>query len=177
MKAKFQYSRIYTFETCSGNPYCRSFSLVERFGEAASFRMLGNRREDNISTPLEMEGDVETAAFLYFGREYSLRADRYQSKEYPMTIGGRLEKKDDTLKDLHLHTIYNRDEVELSHVCHCISCQASFPPAQIDSYADNGVTALCPYCGCDAVLGDGCGMELTGEWLEKLHRRYFNYND
>lgn len=89
----------------------------------------------------------------------------------------RLEKKDDTLKSAHMHTSHNRQEIEASQICCCISCQTFFKPSEIDSYTDEGATVICPCCDCDAVLGDACGIKLTDDLLEKLHQRYFSYDD
>lgn len=88
-----------------------------------------------------------------------------------------LEKNEDTLKSAHMHTGHNREEVEASLVCYCISCRTFFRPSEIDGYSDEGKTVICPYCDCDAVLGDACGIKFTDDLLEKLHQRYFNYGD
>lgn len=177
MKTKFKYSRTYPFETAEGHRRHYFFNLVERFGEAASFRLNQKDNTDTIDATIVMDGDVETARFLYYGHEYSLRADRSQPKGYPLSIDGRLEKKEDILRDAHLHTIDNRPEIEASDACHCISCQTWFPPSEIESYADGGATVICPYCDCDAVIGSACGIKLTDDLLTRLNRRYFNYDD
>ena len=77
-----------------------------------------------------------------------------------------------TVKEAHMHTIHNREEVEGSLFCYCICCQTLFKPEEIDDYADGGATAVCPYCDCDAVLGDACGIKLTDELLERLHNKF-----
>lgn len=177
MKTKFLYSGTYIFESPSGKRRHWFFNLVERFGEGASFRLTDKDNDDVIPTAIEMDGEVETATFLYYGIEYTLRADRYQPKDYPQTIDGRLEKKDDALLDAHLHTADNREEVEASQVCYCICCQTFFKPTEIDEYTDGGATAICPYCDCDAVIGDACGIPMTDELLERLHNKYFSYDD
>ncbi len=87
------------------------------------------------------------------------------------------ETNDNALTEAHGHTIHNREEVEASQFCYCISCRTFFRPSEIDDYADGGATAICPYCDCDAVLGEACGIKLTDELLEQLHDRYFNYDD
>lgn len=81
------------------------------------------------------------------------------------------------LKDAHRHTSHNRREVDASKFCCCISCRTFFKPSEIDCYADEGDTAICPYCDCDAVLGDACGIKLTDELLEDLHQKYFSIDD
>lgn len=84
---------------------------------------------------------------------------------------------DDALADAHLHTADNRKEVESSRFCYCICCQTFFKPTEIENYTDGGATVVCPYCDCDAVIGEGCGIRLTDELLDSLHQRYFNYDD
>ena len=84
---------------------------------------------------------------------------------------------EEELKDAHRHTIHNRQEVEVSQFCYCISCRTFFKPSEIECYADGDDTAICPYCDCDAVIGNACGIRLTDELLERLHDKYFNYDD
>lgn len=88
----------------------------------------------------------------------------------------KFQYSEDALSDAHMHTIHNREEVEASRFCYCISCQTFFKPSEVESYADEGTTAICPYCDCDAVLGETCGIKLTDKLLEELHQRYFNYD-
>lgn len=176
MKTKFQYTRTYTFDTDGNGGACLRhffFNVKERFGEVVSFTRTDKDDSDGISAPIIMDGDVETVTFLYYGHEYSLRADRYIPKGYAASIDGRLEKKDNDLRDAHMHTMDNREEVEQSKFCYCICCDTFFKPEEIEDYADGGSTVLCPYCDCDAVLGDACGITLTDELLAKLHKRYF----
>jgi hypothetical protein len=35
------------------------------------------------------------------------------------------------------------------------------------------MTALCPYCHIDAVIGDASGYPLSIEFLQRLHTKYF----
>lgn len=89
----------------------------------------------------------------------------------------KFQYSEDGLTDAHGHTIHNREEMEASQFCYCISCQTFFRPSEIDDYTDGGTTAICPYCSCDAVIGEACGLNLTDELLEQLHDKYFNYDD
>lgn len=84
---------------------------------------------------------------------------------------------DDALLEAHRHTVQNRKEIEASQFCYCICCQTFFKPSEIVDYTDGGATAICPYCDCDAVLGEACGIKLTDELLENLHIKYFNYDE
>lgn len=170
---KFYYSRTYTFEASRGARKHYFFNLVERFGAGASFRLNDKDNTDVIPATIKMDGDTETVTFLYRGYEYSLRADRYNPKGYPLNIEGRLEKKDDMLKDAHLLTSCNRSEIEASEECGCICCQRIFPAEEVVDFADGGETAICPYCDCDALIGSGSGLELTKELLSELNKKYF----
>ena len=170
---RFEYSKTYEFEADSGPRKHYFFNLEERYGEAASFRPVEKGNNDVIETTIDMDGEVETATLLYYGREYTLRADCFHSKGYPMTVDGRLARKDDLLKDAHLHTSCNRAEIEESKLCHCICCQTQFHSSEISEYTDEGDTAICPYCDCDAVIGDASGIRMTNELLERLNEKYF----
>lgn len=80
---------------------------------------------------------------------------------------------DDALCEAHRHTANNREEIERSQFCYCICCQTYCKPSEIDDYVDGGITAICPNCDCDAVIGDACGIKLTDELLEALNKKYF----
>lgn len=177
MKTEFQYSRSYEFLCATGRRHHYFFNLVDHCGGQASFKLIDKGNDDAISGPIEMDGDIETANLLYDDKEFTLRADRWHPKGYSMTPEGHAAKKEDFLKDVHMHTCHNRHELEASQFCYCISCRTFFKPEEIDSYTDEGNTAICPYCGCDAVLGEACGIKLTDDLLEQLHNKYFNYND
>lgn len=77
------------------------------------------------------------------------------------------------LEAVHRHTIRNRSEIEHSQNCACACCGRIFPADEVDIYIDNGFTALCPYCDCDAVLADAAGFRLTAELLNQLNEHYF----
>ena len=75
----------------------------------------------------------------------------------------------------HSHTIRNRNEINQSEYCHCISCLKSYPSPIVINFIKDGVgeTALCPYCGIDAVIGDACGLVINQEILTSLNKRWF----
>lgn len=173
MISKFIYSRCYIFESGTSRHKRYLFTLVERFGEVAAFRMSADDTLSEIPAPVDVVDGVETASFLYFGKEYFLRADRFIPKSYAPTLNGRLERNDDRLKDAHLHTIYNREEILESKISYCICCQTFLHPSEIDDYADDNQTAICPYCGTDSVIGDASGIRLTDDLLARLHKEYF----
>ena len=170
---KFYYTRTYTFEVQQEYPKHIFFNLMDRFGEVASFKRIDKENNDVVPATIKMDGDTESVIFLYRGYEYSLRADRYIPKDYPSDIGGRLEKKDDMLKDAHLHTASNATEFEEAKECGCICCRRIFSADEVEYFAEHGETAICPYCGCDSVIADSSGIKLTKELLSALNKKYF----
>ena len=66
------------------------------------------------------------------------------------------------------HTGWNREEILTGNVCRCIFCLSAYPPSEIDEWIDevsqDEITAICPICGIDSVLGDQCGFDLTDEF-------------
>lgn len=79
----------------------------------------------------------------------------------------------ETLRDAHRHTLHNRLEIEASQLCGCCACMTIYPAADIVVWADGGVTAICPLCGTDAVIGDAAPPALTTGLLADLNRLYF----
>jgi hypothetical protein len=85
------------------------------------------------------------------------------------------------------HSYRNRAEVKASHTCACFHCLAKFSPDQIKIWRDSddpdydggpitddgpfpGMTAACPVCDYDSVIGSASGLNLTDEFLCALDR-------
>lgn len=85
------------------------------------------------------------------------------------------------------HSFQNRAEVKASEVCACFHCLARFTPAEIKQWQDTddpnwdgepilddgpfpGMTAVCPVCNYDAVIGSAAGYELTDGFLRSLEQ-------
>lgn len=68
----------------------------------------------------------------------------------------------------------NKSEIAESSECGCFYCLQRFSAKEIEEWADNGETALCPKCGCESVLGDASVPELTERLLEKMRQQFFN---
>ena len=64
-------------------------------------------------------------------------------------------------------------------VCGCFYCERIFSPLEIEDWilADNPCdrkgTAICPYCGIDAVIGESSGFAITPKLLKDMHRHWF----
>ena len=71
------------------------------------------------------------------------------------------------------YSIYHKTALEASEMAACYECLQVFPVAEISEFTDAGETALCPFCGIDAVLPDTAGYPFTQEMLEALHEYWF----
>lgn len=89
-----------------------------------------------------------------------------------------------TLHDAHRHCRNHRDELAASAQCGCFHCVRVYAAVEIVDWIDpaservaeyghSGQTALCPYCGVDAVIGDASGYPLTAEFLEAMRAQWF----
>ena len=75
----------------------------------------------------------------------------------------------------HMLSFDNADSVKASQMCGCFCCQEIFPAAEVTRFLDEtpGRTALCPHCGIDAVLGDASGVEVSEDFIRKMHKEWF----
>jgi len=81
--------------------------------------------------------------------------------------------EDDDIQEAHRRSIRHRDEVLASEKCGCFYCLENFPPSSISTWADSEATALCPFCGIDAVIGSASGFPVTREFLERMRKYWF----
>ena len=85
------------------------------------------------------------------------------------------------LEDLdaaHRHSFHNREALLASEICGCFHCEKIFAPEKIAEWCDtdeNGIclTALCPYCGIDSLMGSQSGFPITEEFLSRMRKRWF----
>ena len=75
----------------------------------------------------------------------------------------------------HMLSFDNADSVQASQECGCFCCQEIFPASEVTRFLDEtpGRTALCPHCGIDAVLGDASGVEVSEDFIRKMHKEWF----
>ena len=73
---------------------------------------------------------------------------------------------------LHRHTRANREELEASEACGCIACERIYFPSEILRWADD-VTAECPHCRAEAVVGSASGIPIIPGVLRRAHERWF----
>lgn len=78
----------------------------------------------------------------------------------------------------HEHSSMHRTEVLSSKECGCFYCLRVYGPNKIEIWVDQnsdgvGQTAICPYCGIDAVIGDKSGYPITTEFLKRMKELWF----
>ena len=79
------------------------------------------------------------------------------------------------LQSAHKHSSRHRAEVLVSDVCGCFYCKATYPPAEIAQWINEGDgTALCPECAIDSVLGSASGFPVSDpSFLTAMHEHWF----
>ncbi len=88
------------------------------------------------------------------------------------------------LRSIHRFSSRHRDLLAKSEQAGCFYCQRMFPPNEILDWVDgrqvetgdldDGVTALCPKCGIDAVLPSAAPITLTPDLLAQMRRFFFD---
>jgi len=72
---------------------------------------------------------------------------------------------------------FSRDHKELllkDKKCGCFYCLEIFDPSEIKMWIkDEKGTAICPFCGVDAVLGESSGFPITKTFLSKMKTHWF----
>ena len=76
------------------------------------------------------------------------------------------------LTALHKKSSRHRSSLAKSQICGCFYCFHEFPFEQIVEWIDDNETALCPYCGIDAVLGFDMPT-VDQKLLHAMHERGF----
>jgi len=69
----------------------------------------------------------------------------------------------------------HRKQLLASEIAVCLYCFTEFPPDAVQEWTDGepiGQTALCPYCGIDAVVGFNGSVDAA--WVTEAHNRGFN---
>lgn len=68
----------------------------------------------------------------------------------------------------------SRNNLGLIGECVCYYCKALFEHSAINRWVEKEQTAVCPYCGIDAILSKK--YVSSDEVLDSLHQRWFNEN-
>lgn len=75
--------------------------------------------------------------------------------------------------EAHKHCYDNRKEIAKSEKAGCFYCHRIFDAKDVKEWISGEETALCPYCGIDAVIGDIC-QSITAEFLEAMYEYWFS---
>jgi hypothetical protein len=73
------------------------------------------------------------------------------------------------------HAVANEDEINASEECGCFHCLEVFPKDEIEEFVDgeDGMSAVCPKCSVESVIGDAAGFPLTEELLDAMRQEMF----
>lgn len=84
-------------------------------------------------------------------------------------------KKDPKYIEIHKHASNNEIEILKSTTCSCFFCRQSYSARTVNDWIndDRGVTAICPECGMDAVIGDASGYHLDKAELKEMNLEYY----
>ena len=83
------------------------------------------------------------------------------------------------LEDAHRYSNNHMAQLKKDEVCGCFHCLAIFSPDEIETWiiADNNCdrlgTAMCPYCGIDAVIGESSGYPIKPTFLRLMNAYWF----
>jgi hypothetical protein len=75
------------------------------------------------------------------------------------------------------HSSNNKQTLSIEQICGCFYCLRIFDSKEIDWQDDAGETAMCPYCGIDAVIGESSGMPVTKAFLKEMRRYWFTESE
>ena len=83
----------------------------------------------------------------------------------------------DELKSIHEFSFKNEQSIRASELCGCFYCQKIFPSIDVLTVdmieeRDGMLTAICPICSIDAVLGDA-SVTISAELLGSMHKLFF----
>jgi hypothetical protein len=86
-------------------------------------------------------------------------------------------EQDNSDKDCYLAHKFSsnhRAELEKDRICGCFDCLRIFSPSEIEEWVPETVdgecvTAICPYCGDDSIIGESSGYPITKDFLNKMH--------
>lgn len=82
--------------------------------------------------------------------------------------------KNYSVTEAHKFSSNHMEELLKDEKCGCFHCLKIFSPSEIEEWIeDERGTAICPYCGVDAIIGESSGYPVTKEFLSKMYNRWF----
>lgn len=84
-------------------------------------------------------------------------------------------KTNQKLIELSKHSSHNEIEILQSKNCSCYFCRQTYSARDVNDWTNDkgGVTAICPVCGMDAVIGDACGIPLDKTTLKEMNMAFY----
>lgn len=79
----------------------------------------------------------------------------------------------------HTFSKNHMNELKQDKTCGCFCCLRIFDPKEIKEWminenpSDEYGTAVCPYCGCDSIIGESSGYPISTEFLSKMNGYWF----
>ena len=110
---------------------------------------------------------LATAITVFF------KVRKYKGKYDARLIGRYSYEQESLYKKLHTYSVHNKKMVEESENCHCYYCQSTVDSGSVESYADDGETALCPRCGINALIPDSVDEKIDANVLHDMHEYWF----
>lgn len=134
------------------------------------FRFVGSDKGEI----LKFDSDFQKEAFYRYLETNGLDEDTVleANTDYDEDID-----TDDDCYIAHKFSSKHRTELEKDKVCGCFDCLRIFSPSEIEEWVPETpdgecVTAVCPYCGDDSIIGESSGYPITKEFLKKMHDRW-----
>lgn len=76
--------------------------------------------------------------------------------------------------EAHKFSSNHRELLQKDKKCGCFYCLHIFRPTEIKEWIkDISGTAICPYCGINAVIGAASGYPITDKFLREMQKQWF----
>ena len=87
-------------------------------------------------------------------------------------------KPEADLENAHSFSMGNQAQLQQEQLCGCFYCRKIFLSSEIVEWVDDPVgTAVCPYCGIDAVVGESSQLPITPAFLKKMYQFWFTESE
>lgn len=74
----------------------------------------------------------------------------------------------------HQFAANHKEQLLSDKKCGCFYCLSIFEPKEITEWInDERGTAICPYCGIDAVIGESSKYPITKDFLKAMKQYWF----
>jgi len=77
------------------------------------------------------------------------------------------------IKNAHLYSSHNKEQLSKSKLCGCFYCLKIFDPKLIVDWCDDKETAICPFCGIDSIIYDSKDFPISYIFLEQMKNYWF----